>query len=63
MIEGVSLDAGGKQCVPDQQQISVLGFQCIGDVGEEFECQFRVQQGISLTCTRASAGSWYCLTR
>ena len=46
VVEGVSLDAGGQQGVPGEQQVFVGRLQCIGNVGEELECQLSIQEGI-----------------
>ena len=46
VVEGVSLDAGGKQGVPSEQQVFVSRLQSIGDVGEQLECQLGIQEGI-----------------
>ena len=47
VVEGVSLDAGGKQGVPGEQQVFVSRLQFVGDVGEQLEGQLGIQEGIA----------------
>ncbi len=62
LVETVTLDSRGKQRMPNQQQVAVLLLQRVDDVGKQLSVSSASSSG-SLTCTRASAGSWYCLTR